>query len=176
MFKQINMTKEQERQELHRAIWAIANELRGSVDGWDFKSYGLGFLFYRFISEDLTSYINTGEDDFLCDIYVPEYNADTWTLARLHHSLLLQIQDSPLWKKEDIPDIPLDEQQMSSFVCGYSPDGTTTLRNTIPLSTKKAATSRWKSSQKATSAPASSMTVSRPCMIQYSETRIESHE
>ncbi len=55
------MTKEQERQELHRAIWAIANELRGSVDGWDFKSYVLGFLFYRFISEDLTSYINSGE-------------------------------------------------------------------------------------------------------------------
>lgn len=55
------MTKEQERQELHRAIWAIANELRGSVDGWDFKSYVLGFLFYRFISEDLTNYINQGE-------------------------------------------------------------------------------------------------------------------
>ncbi len=55
------MTKEQERQELHRAIWAIANELRGSVDGWDFKSYVLGFLFYRFISEDLTNYINRGE-------------------------------------------------------------------------------------------------------------------
>lgn len=55
------MTKEQERQELHRAIWAIANELRGSVDGWDFKSYVLGFLFYRFISEDLTNYINKGE-------------------------------------------------------------------------------------------------------------------
>lgn len=55
------MTKEQERQELHRAIWAIANELRGSVDGWDFKSYVLGFLFYRYISEDLTQYINDGE-------------------------------------------------------------------------------------------------------------------
>ena len=58
------MSKEQERQELHRAIWAIANELRGSVDGWDFKSYVLGFLFYRFISEDLTSYINKGEAEF----------------------------------------------------------------------------------------------------------------
>ena len=56
--------KEQERQELHRAIWAIANELRGSVDGWDFKSYVLGFLFYRFISEDLRSYINKGEQDY----------------------------------------------------------------------------------------------------------------
>lgn len=52
------MTKEQERAELHRAIWKIANELRGSVDGWDFKSYVLGMLFYRFISEDITQYAN----------------------------------------------------------------------------------------------------------------------
>ena len=55
------MTKEQERDELHRTIWQIANDLRGSVDGWDFKSYVLGMLFYRFISENLTSYINEGE-------------------------------------------------------------------------------------------------------------------
>lgn len=52
------MTKEQERAELHRAIWQIANDLRGSVDGWDFKQYVLGMLFYRFISENLTSYLN----------------------------------------------------------------------------------------------------------------------
>ncbi|MHC1705918.1 MAG: type I restriction-modification system subunit M [Bacteroidales bacterium] len=55
------MTKEQERDELHRTIWQIANDLRGSVDGWDFKSYVLGMLFYRFISENLTSYINKEE-------------------------------------------------------------------------------------------------------------------
>jgi len=59
--KNQNNTKEQERAELHRAIWQIANDLRGSVDGWDFKSYVLGMLFYRFISENLTSYINTDE-------------------------------------------------------------------------------------------------------------------
>lgn len=53
--------KEQEREELHRAIWAIADELRGSVDGWDFKSYVLGTMFYRYISENLTNYINEGE-------------------------------------------------------------------------------------------------------------------
>lgn len=53
--------KEQERNELHRAIWAIADELRGSVDGWDFKSYILGMLFYRYISENITNYINKGE-------------------------------------------------------------------------------------------------------------------
>lgn len=55
------MTKEQERAELHRIIWKIAEDLRGSVDGWDFKSYVLGMLFYRFISENLTSFINSLE-------------------------------------------------------------------------------------------------------------------
>jgi type I restriction enzyme M protein len=55
------MTKEQERSELHRAIWQIANDLRGSVDGWDFKQYVLGMLFYRFISENLSNYINANE-------------------------------------------------------------------------------------------------------------------
>jgi len=55
------MTKEQERDELHRTIWQIANDLRGSVDGWDFKSYVLGMLFYRFISENLTLYLNNEE-------------------------------------------------------------------------------------------------------------------
>lgn len=62
-------TKEQERAELHRTIWKIATDLRGSVDGWDFKQYVLGMLFYRFISENLTKYINdderrTGKKDF----------------------------------------------------------------------------------------------------------------
>lgn len=47
-----------ERAELHKTIWQIANDLRGSVDGWDFKNYVLGFLFYRFISEDLTAHLN----------------------------------------------------------------------------------------------------------------------
>ena len=53
--------KEQERNELHRAIWSVADDLRGSVDGWDFKSYVLSTMFYRFISENLTKYINDGE-------------------------------------------------------------------------------------------------------------------
>ena len=56
-----DLKKEQEREELHRAIWAIADELRGSVDGWDFKSYVLGTMFYRYISENLTEYINADE-------------------------------------------------------------------------------------------------------------------
>jgi len=54
-------TKEAQRAELHKTIWRIANDLRGSVDGWDFKSYVLGMLFYRFISENLAAYINAGE-------------------------------------------------------------------------------------------------------------------
>ena len=53
--------KELEREELHRAIWAIADELRGAVDGWDFKNYVLGTMFYRYISENLCNYINSGE-------------------------------------------------------------------------------------------------------------------
>src|SRR3954467_8801522 len=53
--------KEAERAELHKTIWRIANDLRGSVDGWDFKSYVLGTLFYRFISENLKAYLNEAE-------------------------------------------------------------------------------------------------------------------
>lgn len=53
--------KETERAELHRTIWGIANDLRGSVDGWDFKQYVLGMLFYRYISENLDHYISKGE-------------------------------------------------------------------------------------------------------------------
>ena len=59
----IDTKKEQERDELHRAIWAIADELRGAVDGWDFKNYVLGTMFYRYISENITDYINAGELD-----------------------------------------------------------------------------------------------------------------
>ncbi|MFI7744070.1 type I restriction-modification system subunit M [Kocuria rhizosphaericola] len=54
-------TKEAQRAEVHKTIWRIANDLRGSVDGWDFKSYVLGILFYRFISENLTDYLNESE-------------------------------------------------------------------------------------------------------------------
>ena len=53
--------REQERQQLHSTIWGIANKLRGSIDGWDFKQYVLGIIFYRYISENLTNYINEDE-------------------------------------------------------------------------------------------------------------------
>ena len=63
------MSNEQQRAELHRTIWKIADDLRGSVDGWEFKSYVLGTLFYRYISESIVEYINrlqaeAGVDDF----------------------------------------------------------------------------------------------------------------
>lgn len=55
------MSSNREREELHKAIWSIADDLRGSVDGWDFKQYILGIMFYRYISENITNYINDGE-------------------------------------------------------------------------------------------------------------------
>ena len=58
----MNNKKESERAELHRAIWNIANDLRGAVDGWDFKQFVLGTLFYRFISENFTKYIQGGDE------------------------------------------------------------------------------------------------------------------
>ena len=59
----VDTQREQERAELYRVIWNIANDLRGSVDGWDFKSYVLGILFYRYISENFVSYINQSEQE-----------------------------------------------------------------------------------------------------------------
>ena len=57
-FERVDTRKEQERAELHRSIWNIANDLRGSVDGWDFKQYVLGMMFYRYMSENITNYVN----------------------------------------------------------------------------------------------------------------------
>jgi len=56
------MTSTQQRAELQRQIWQIANDVRGSVDGWDFKQYVLGTLFYRFISENFATYIEGGDE------------------------------------------------------------------------------------------------------------------
>ena len=56
------MTSTAQRQELQNKIWKIANEVRGSVDGWDFKHFVLGALFYRFISENFTIYIEAGDE------------------------------------------------------------------------------------------------------------------
>jgi type I restriction enzyme M protein len=56
------MTSIQQRAELQRRIWQIANDVRGAVDGWDFKQYVLGALFYRFISENFAAYMEAGDD------------------------------------------------------------------------------------------------------------------
>ena len=73
-----NIKKEQEREELHKAIWNIANDLRGSVDGWDFKQYVLGFMFYRYISENMTNYINAGEIESGNDNFNYVYLCNNW--------------------------------------------------------------------------------------------------
>ena len=57
------MSSAAQRAELQSQIWKIANEVRGSVDGWDFKQYVLGTLFYRFISENFSNYIEGGDDN-----------------------------------------------------------------------------------------------------------------
>ncbi|GHP60441.1 hypothetical protein JP0045_14030 [Helicobacter pylori] len=58
---QVDKSSSLERNQLHNTIWKVANELRGSVDGWDFKQYVLGILFYRYISENMAHYINKQE-------------------------------------------------------------------------------------------------------------------
>jgi type I restriction enzyme M protein len=82
------MTKEQERAELHRTIWQIANDLRGNVDGWDFKAYVLGMLFYRFISENLTSFINKEEKRATGKDF--DYAAKSDAEAKLGRSITIQ--------------------------------------------------------------------------------------
>lgn len=72
-----------ERTELHKTIWRIANDLRGSVDGWDFKSYVLGFLFYRFISENLTDYLNEKERQGILAAGGSQEEADSFDFASL---------------------------------------------------------------------------------------------
>lgn len=78
----VDAKKEQERDELHRAIWSITDDLRGSIDGWDFKSYVLGIMFYRYISENLTNYINA--DERAAGVLAPKSKAD---MAFIMHSL-----------------------------------------------------------------------------------------
>ena len=75
------MTSIAQRQELQAKIWKIANDVRGSVDGWDFKQFVLGTLFYRFISENFTNYIEGGDDSIdyaklADDVITPEIKDD----------------------------------------------------------------------------------------------------
>lgn len=80
-FEQKNMTSTQQREQLQSQIWKIANEVRGAVDGWDFKQFVLGTLFYRFISENFANYIEGGDDsivyaDLPDSIITPEIKDD----------------------------------------------------------------------------------------------------
>ena len=75
------MSEQVQRQELHRKIWAIADDVRGAVDGWDFKQYILGILFYRFISENFKTYIEGGDESINYeevseDLITPEVRDD----------------------------------------------------------------------------------------------------
>lgn len=75
------MTSVQQREELQNKIWKIANEVRGAVDGWDFKQFVLGTLFYRFISENFANYIEGGDDsinyaELSDDVITPEIKDD----------------------------------------------------------------------------------------------------
>lgn len=65
------MSPTDERSNLHRTIWRVANDLRGSVDGWDFKAYVLGMLFYRFISEHIIAFVEQVLGEFLLPSVLP---------------------------------------------------------------------------------------------------------
>lgn len=80
-FEQKNMTSTQQRDQLQSQIWKIANEVRGAIDGWDFKQFVLGTLFYRFISENFANYIEGGDNsivyaDLPDSIITPEIKDD----------------------------------------------------------------------------------------------------
>ena len=75
------MTSTAQQQELRNKIWKIANDVRGSVDGWDFKQFVLGTLFYRFISDNFTEYIEAGDESIKYatmsdDVITPEIKDD----------------------------------------------------------------------------------------------------
>jgi len=75
------MTSIDQRTQLQNQIWKIANDVRGSVDGWDFKHFVLGTLFYRFISENFTDYIEAGDEsinypNLQDDVITPEIKED----------------------------------------------------------------------------------------------------
>ena len=75
------MTSNEQRKALQRQIWQIANDVRGAVDGWDFKQYVLGTLFYRFISENFALYIEADDDsinyaELSDDVITPEIKDD----------------------------------------------------------------------------------------------------
>jgi len=85
------MTSTQQRAALQQQIWKIANDVRGSVDGWDFKQYVLGTLFYRFISENFAAYIEAGDPD--SGLFKKETNNNVLTDAHIGRTSM------PSWRK-----------------------------------------------------------------------------
>ena len=109
----VDTKKEQEREELHRAIWAIADELRGAVDGWDFKNYVLGTMFYRYISENLTNYINSGEQDACIAATTMMYEAEELGI----HSVWLRGFDAKT--VSEVFELPKNIVPVMMFAMGY---------------------------------------------------------
>ncbi|WP_028358214.1 type I restriction-modification system subunit M [Brackiella oedipodis] len=70
------MTAAEQRAELHRQIWSIADDVRGSIDGWDFKQYILGVLFYRYISEDLANYMGGGNQQLFENAHDEDFSSE----------------------------------------------------------------------------------------------------
>jgi type I restriction-modification system DNA methylase subunit len=109
------MTSIQQRAELQRRIWQIANDVRGTVDGWDFKQYVLGTLFYRFISENFAAYIKGSDDSVdyagLSDLFYGTTIIVTILVLSKHKTDTTTqfIDASGLFKKETNNNVLLDE-------------------------------------------------------------------
>lgn len=90
------MSSSQQRAELQAQIWKIANDVRGSVDGWDFKQYVLGTLFYRFISENFSSYMEGDEGfryaDLSDDVISKEIKDDSLLKGSYQRTIILQVR------------------------------------------------------------------------------------
>ena len=84
------MTSIQQREQLQSQIWKIANEVRGAVDGWDFKQFVLGTLFYRFISENFTDYTEGGDDSI-------DYASLPDSITRRKDILSIRASFLPMW-------------------------------------------------------------------------------
>jgi type I restriction enzyme M protein len=82
-------TSTQQKQELFKTIWATAEDLRNSVDGWDFKQYVLGFLFYRFISENITNYIN----QLQCEAGFKDFNYEAFSDQEAENARAMIVQE-----------------------------------------------------------------------------------
>ena len=110
------MTSKQQQEELFRHIWRIANQVRGAVDGWDFKQFVLGSLFYRFLSENFTAYMEIGDEGV-------DY------AARTDDSIPLEARCGAVEAKGYF--IAPSQTMMSSLTCGSSRTSTPAIRKPL---------------------------------------------